>query len=658
MQGFIFGQGTQAPDAQTLVRKRQVADQLLEQSTARAPRTFGEGLTAIGQALAGRISDRRLVEKEQAERERIAQSLAGLTGGVGGPSASTSGSMSPQQSAMTAHGGPTVGAADEMAIRQGLIARGLPEHVADGFIKNFRDESGLRTDINEIAPLVPGSRGGFGLSQWTGPRRRELEAFAAQRGAPVSDLDMQLDFLMHELQGPEARAMQAIMSTQNAPQAADAILRQFLRPAPEHMERRSARYLGGQGGGVDPAMIAQLSEIAGNPYATDAQRAVVQALIGQAVQGMDPMRALQMERAQLEIEQMRNPQQDPTQAFRALDERARAAGLAPGTPEYQQFMAEGGRRTAQGDNLPANVLELQWRAEQAGLAPGTPEYADFMRLNGVPGNFAALDMQARAAGLTPGSAGYENFMLTRGAGDQAFARGMGANQADIATGGAAGAARSAGAALGTATVNAGVEAFQSVSGVRSSLSNIDEAIAAIDRGAESGVVYNYLPRISEAGASLQNAMNRLGLDVIGSVTFGALSEAEMRLAMEVAVPRNLQAADLKVWLQRRRDAQVKAAEALENAAMFLLTPGNTIDMWIARNRASRAAAAPATPPASADAPPATAAAPAAPEGQAMSPQDFSAMDLRGLMGVDVDSLTGDVLRAYRRRLEEVMNERR
>ena len=48
-----------------------------------------------------------------------------------------------------------------------------------------------------------------------------------------------------------------------------------------------------------------------------------------------------------------------------------------------------------------------------------------------------------------------------------------------------------------------------------------------------------MPSVTEASASLENAMNRMGLDVIGSVTFGALSEGEMRLAMDTAVPRGL-----------------------------------------------------------------------------------------------------------------------
>jgi hypothetical protein len=124
------------------------------------------------------------------------------------------------------------------------------------------------------------------------------------------------------------------------------------------------------------------------------------------------------------------------------------------------------------------------------------------------------------------------------------------------------------------------KAFEDLNKVRTGITNIDTAIDALDRGGRAGAVDKYLPSITDASASLENAMNRMGLDVIGSVTFGALSEGEMRLAMETAVPRNLGQTELKQWLQRKRDAQEKAADALRAAAIYLGTPGNTLAGWL------------------------------------------------------------------------------
>ena len=124
------------------------------------------------------------------------------------------------------------------------------------------------------------------------------------------------------------------------------------------------------------------------------------------------------------------------------------------------------------------------------------------------------------------------------------------------------------------------EAFDSLNKATANIANINVALDALDRGANAGAIAKYFPNITEASASLENAMNRLGLDVIGSVTFGALSEGEMKLAMETAVPRNLDEAGLRQWLADKKAAQEKAAEALRAAAIYLGTPGNTLAKWL------------------------------------------------------------------------------
>lgn len=134
----------------------------------------------------------------------------------------------------------------EAKIYNGLIQRGMTPYLAAAWMLNFADESGLNPGINEIAPIVPGSRGGYGLYQVTGPRRRAYEAFAAERGMPLDSVDAQLDFMMTELQGPEARAWEKIQAAGNTGDAAAAIVNYFLRPAEEHRAKRAARYTGAE----------------------------------------------------------------------------------------------------------------------------------------------------------------------------------------------------------------------------------------------------------------------------------------------------------------------------------------------------------------------------------------------------------------------------
>lgn len=125
-------------------------------------------------------------------------------------------------------------------VRAGLIRRGIAPHIAEAFVWNFQHESGLNPSIVERVPNVHGTRG-RGLYQLTGSRRNAFE----QRYGDDYSIDNQLDWLMHELQGPENRAWQRIQAAPDTGQAAAAIVTHFLRPAEQHRVRRVAEYTGG-----------------------------------------------------------------------------------------------------------------------------------------------------------------------------------------------------------------------------------------------------------------------------------------------------------------------------------------------------------------------------------------------------------------------------
>ncbi len=124
------------------------------------------------------------------------------------------------------------------------------------------------------------------------------------------------------------------------------------------------------------------------------------------------------------------------------------------------------------------------------------------------------------------------------------------------------------------------DAFDRLQQVKSSISNIDEGIKLIDEGAETGVVRSRLPSVRAASVKLDNLQKRLGIDVIGSVTFGALSEAELKLALDTALPMKLEGAELRKWLVEKKVAQEKLAAYLEEAVSFLGIPGNTKKDWL------------------------------------------------------------------------------
>jgi hypothetical protein len=72
---------------------------------------------------------------------------------------------------------------------------------AAGLVGNLGYESGEFKKLQEIKPLVPGSAGGFGVAQWTGPRRRAFEKWCTENALfPHSD-EANYGFLLHELRG-------------------------------------------------------------------------------------------------------------------------------------------------------------------------------------------------------------------------------------------------------------------------------------------------------------------------------------------------------------------------------------------------------------------------------------------------------------------------
>lgn len=129
-------------------------------------------------------------------------------------------------------------------------------------------------------------------------------------------------------------------------------------------------------------------------------------------------------------------------------------------------------------------------------------------------------------------------------------------------------------------VELGLQAFDAAGKVRSNLSTIDRAIAALDAGAKTGQIESRAPTWNAATLELRQVANELGLDVVGSVTFGALSEGELRIAMETALPANMQEADLRNWLVEKRAAQEKMSAYLDEQARFLSRPGNTVSDWL------------------------------------------------------------------------------
>jgi len=134
---------------------------------------------------------------------------------------------------------------------------------------------------------------------------------------------------------------------------------------------------------------------------------------------------------------------------------------------------------------------------------------------------------------------------------------------------------------GRAAIQLATEAYKQLGTVRSNIANLDRAIQLVEvEGANTGVIESKLPSWNASTIELENMQNVLGLDVIGAVTFGALSEGELALALNTALPTNLDGPDLAAWLRRKKTAQQKLSNYLSQQSRFFsrgYAPGQWFD---------------------------------------------------------------------------------
>lgn len=103
---------------------------------------------------------------------------------------------------------------------------------------NAGHESKGLTDDQEDNPTVKGSRGGLNWMQWTGPRRRALEAFAKRNNFdPTGDKAAYL-WLVKELKGEEKGAIPAIRAAKTLRDKVVAFEKAFLRAGVKHYDSR------------------------------------------------------------------------------------------------------------------------------------------------------------------------------------------------------------------------------------------------------------------------------------------------------------------------------------------------------------------------------------------------------------------------------------
>lgn len=103
---------------------------------------------------------------------------------------------------------------------------------------NFGHESKGLTDDQEDKPTVAGSRGGLNWAQWTGARRRAMEAYCKRNGIDLTSDIAAYKWLWNELKSTEKAALAALAKAVGLEAKTVAFERSYLRSGVKHDDMR------------------------------------------------------------------------------------------------------------------------------------------------------------------------------------------------------------------------------------------------------------------------------------------------------------------------------------------------------------------------------------------------------------------------------------
>ena len=116
----------------------------------------------------------------------------------------------------------------------------------------------------------------------------------------------------------------------------------------------------------------------------------------------------------------------------------------------------------------------------------------------------------------------------------------------------------------------GDEVFSKFNIIDQQIRNFQRAGELVSEGAKTGFIQKFLPSTSAATTELRTIARTMGIDIINSATFGALSATELNLALETAFDQNLTGDALVDYIQNKIAAQTKLRNALMPEVQMLL----------------------------------------------------------------------------------------
>lgn len=265
MAGYLFG-GNTGETAESLARKRAVAEALLANANSRVPQSIGEGISAIGQALSGRLGLNALQKKQDAGSAALDAKIKSYWGG---------GDSSLPAPGAAAELGATSPAPVDLSdnqiyndfigtVKEGGVTNpfGLAAVAATGRAESAYSAANANRSWSDPSQSgQPGTAGG--IMSWRGPRLKALYDFAQTRGEQPGAISpkTQAAFFLQE----DPNLVSALNGAKSVEEAQQLMNRAWAFAGYDQPGGETARRLGyaksflptfqGQGGGTQVASL-------------------------------------------------------------------------------------------------------------------------------------------------------------------------------------------------------------------------------------------------------------------------------------------------------------------------------------------------------------------------------------------------------------------
>ena len=118
---------------------------------------------------------------------------------------------------------------------------------------------------------------------------------------------------------------------------------------------------------------------------------------------------------------------------------------------------------------------------------------------------------------------------------------------------------------------------EAVAGNKQALTGYENAISALEEGANTGTLENMIPSFRESTLRLEQAQKQLALDLLGTYKLTPVSNVDLMTLFDVAIPMNIQEDELVNWAKHKAEGLRRGQKILEATQKAAWTHGTAIE---------------------------------------------------------------------------------